>query len=96
MTPVPAILSRLFSQGGKDGFGVEDEGTGFIEHYGAFLTSFLATIGLGVLILLAHSQVISWKTFAFEISGGVVILFTLLSVYGVFVGLRNKINDDSY
>ena len=94
MTPIPLVLGRFFNSG-QDGFGVVEERTGFLEHFGAFLTSFMATIGLGILLLLAHSKIIGWKTFAFEISGGLVILLTIVVVLAISNRI-NKKNDDGF
>lgn len=93
MTPIPAVLSRLFSKGGSDGLGLEEDRTGAIEHFGAFLTAFIGAMGIGILFVLAHTNAISWKTFGYEVSAGAVILLTLLIVGTLFIKFKNA--DDS-
>lgn len=92
MAPFPDIIARAFSSRLEK----EDEDDATIwEHFGAFLTSFIATIGLGLLFVLAHAGIIQWETFAFEISGGICIVLTMVVSFVVFkIAKRREENSD--
>ncbi|KAG2374388.1 hypothetical protein C9374_010958 [Naegleria lovaniensis] len=94
MAPFPDIIARAFSSRVEK----EDEDDATVwEHFGAFLSAFIGTIGLGLLFVLAHTGIIQWETFAFEISGGIVILLTMVASFIVFkVAKRREEASDSY
>ncbi|KAL0491791.1 leptin receptor gene-related [Acrasis kona] len=77
--PVPEVFGRLASQASDKEH--PDDVTGW-EHLGGFLSSFIATMGIGILFILGHVKAITWETFGYEVSGGITILFTLLCVLG--------------
>ncbi|EFC36584.1 vacuolar protein sorting 55 superfamily protein [Naegleria gruberi] len=93
IAPFPDIIARAFSSR----FEKEDpEDATVWEHFGAFLTSFIATIGLGLLFVLAHTGIIQWETFAFEISGGIVIVATLFISFLVFTIAKRREDAENY
>eukprot|EP01080_Neovahlkampfia_damariscottae_P002760 gene2760-4168_t len=78
-SPWPEIVSRvLYTQGYflkicKETN--EEEGSAY-EHFFSFITSFLITTGLGIVILLFHCRAIRWEVFIFEIIGCLVLFIT--------------------
>jgi len=93
LAPFPVVIAKAFSS--KMELEDPDDVTVW-EHYGAFLSSFIATIGLGLLFVLAHAGIIQWETLAFEVSGGVVIVLTLFISLFVYKCVKRREEENTY
>ncbi|KAL9648743.1 hypothetical protein ABK040_003679 [Willaertia magna] len=93
LAPFPDVIARAFSS--KIEREDPDEPTSW-EHLGSFLTSFIATVGLGLLFVLAHVGIISWETFGMELSGGIVIVVTLLGCWIAYKFIKKREEENNF
>ncbi|GAM19700.1 hypothetical protein SAMD00019534_028750, partial [Acytostelium subglobosum LB1] len=76
LAPLPNIIFK-----NRDDFSSEH---GSASDLGMFLTGFLVVAGFAVPGILAHNYVITYKALAFAISGGIVVIGSLVAFMAYF------------
>jgi hypothetical protein len=72
-TPFPDIMGKAFADRVSNSMEI-DKHTSAWEHLGSFLSAFFGTCGFGVIVVLAHTGVITWQSLVFNLCGGLIII----------------------